>query len=521
MAIYDFFVSRNNSANLETYTGHVGRLFYDDSTGIIKLSDGVTPGGVSVPYTIATADTVGGIKAGPGANVSVDGVLTIDTTGLPLAIGNIQIIDTTISAVNADADVILQANGTGNVELVGNVEFHTTSDPNSRAFFRADNQGRITTLVPIADTLTGAFRIVGSDTGNVSVPINTGVMLHVTGHQDDVSRIYNDSIGNFSTYAGRRINGNVANPMPMLAGQDIMRLSAAGYTSDGMPQFGSSRITFRATENYTGTAQGGRLIFSTTPIGSNVLVEIGSIDNESGLVITKANVVGNLNVSNITTTGTISLGPGSPGRPPLKFTSGALSPTPTVGAMNFEGNVFTGTPLAGQRGVIPTEQIFVLGSNLALGGNTALQSLLGVGPMVSSNTRYWYQIMATVNKTSGTSATLSYAIGGNAVLSKHSFTVYSASGTDISVPTSPLGMFKQLTSAFDTGTVITGQMSNTVGSAQVFIYGIVEVTTGGTLHPLISFSAAPGGASTQALSKMCIWPMGSSLGGNISIGTWR
>lgn len=315
-------------------------------------------------------------------------------------------------------------------------------------------------------------------------------------------------------------------PTQVLAGQDILRISAAGYTSNGMPQFGSGRITFRAIENYTQTAQGGRLVFSTTPLGGNTLVELASIDNQSGFVTTLASVTGNLSagnlsVGNVSTTGTITLGPGLPGRPPLKFSPGALSPTPITGAMNFEGNVFTATPLDSQRGVIPTEQIYVLGANLALGGNTALQSLLGVGPTVSSNIRYWYQIMATVNKTSGTAATLSYAIGGNAVLSRHSFTVYSAAGTDISVPVAPLGMFKQLTSAFEQPTLITGSMSNTVGSAQVFIYGILEIATGGTVHPLISFSAAPGGASTQALSKMCIWPMGSSLGGNISIGTWR
>lgn len=190
MAIYDFFVSRNNSANALTYTGHVGRLFYNDSTGVIRLSDGVTPGGVSVPYTIATPTTVGGIKAGPGANVSVDGLLTIDTTGLPLAIGNIQIVDTTISAVNANADVIIQANGTGNVRLVGNVEFHTTSNSSAPAFFKADNQGRITISVPASDAFNGAVKIIGSATGNVITPLNTGVMLHVTGNQDDVFRAY-------------------------------------------------------------------------------------------------------------------------------------------------------------------------------------------------------------------------------------------------------------------------------------------------------------------------------------------
>ena len=68
MAIYDFFLSRNGSPSItaDNYVGHVGRLFYDSANGIIKISDGVTPGGLSIPYTIASSSVVGGIKAGPG-----------------------------------------------------------------------------------------------------------------------------------------------------------------------------------------------------------------------------------------------------------------------------------------------------------------------------------------------------------------------------------------------------------------------------------------------------------------------
>ena len=90
MAIYDFFVSRNGAvSNAATYIGHAGRLFYDSDNGVIKLSDGATPGGVFIPYNIATETTIGGIKAGAGANVASDGTLTIDTSGLPLSIGNL------------------------------------------------------------------------------------------------------------------------------------------------------------------------------------------------------------------------------------------------------------------------------------------------------------------------------------------------------------------------------------------------------------------------------------------------
>ena len=98
MAIYEFFTSRNNGTTADTYVGQAGRLFYDGITGVLKISDGVTPGGANIQLPVATSTLLGGIKAGPGANVSIDGTLTIDTTGLPLSIGNIQITNNTISA---------------------------------------------------------------------------------------------------------------------------------------------------------------------------------------------------------------------------------------------------------------------------------------------------------------------------------------------------------------------------------------------------------------------------------------
>jgi hypothetical protein len=45
MALYDFFLSRNNCIDVNDYVGHNGRLFYEAETGIIRISDGVTPGG--------------------------------------------------------------------------------------------------------------------------------------------------------------------------------------------------------------------------------------------------------------------------------------------------------------------------------------------------------------------------------------------------------------------------------------------------------------------------------------------
>ncbi len=303
MAIYEFFTSRNNGANAASFIGQAGRLFYDGSNGVVKLSDGVTPGGTFIPYNIATTTTIGGIKAGPGANVSVDGTLTIDTAGLPLGIGNVSIIDTIISTVNANDDLLLESNGTGNVSLVGNVLFHPTNGPTlADPYFVASSDGQITITVPASDPLAGAVKIVGSTTGRVSPPMNTGVMLQITGNNNDPSRLYNDAINSFSAYVGRRINGNLTVPTAVQAGDEIIRISSTGHNGNTVPGAGSARIVYQAKETYTTSASGTNLSIWTTAVGSTTLTKTATFDRETGLTINGGlNVSGNI-VGNASTT---------------------------------------------------------------------------------------------------------------------------------------------------------------------------------------------------------------------------
>lgn len=298
--------------NPATWVGQLGTIFYDEATGALRISDGVTPGGVNLPIAIATTTSPGGIKAGPGANVSVDGTLSIDTAGLPLGIGNLSIVDTTISTVNANADLTLASNGTGNVELLGNIHFHTTaSGGTDTPFFNASSDGQITILVPAADPLAGAVKIVGSTTGRVSPPLNTGVMLQLTGNNNDPSRLYNDSIGAFSAYVGRRINGNLTVPTAVQAGDEIIRISSTGHDGNTVPGSGSARILYQAKETYTTSAAGTNLSIWTTAVGSTVLTKTATFDRETGLTINgglsvSGNIIGN-STATTATVGTLTV----------------------------------------------------------------------------------------------------------------------------------------------------------------------------------------------------------------------
>ena len=89
MAIYDFLLSRNNAASTPAnYVGHTGRLFYNSTNGEIRLSDGVTPGGLPIPITLATTGTAGSVKPGNGLKVAVDGTISIDATSSFAFVGN-------------------------------------------------------------------------------------------------------------------------------------------------------------------------------------------------------------------------------------------------------------------------------------------------------------------------------------------------------------------------------------------------------------------------------------------------
>lgn len=330
MAIYDFFVSRNGAAvNSASYIGHEGRLFYDSDNGVVKLSDGVTPGGTPIPYTIATSTIVGGIKAGPGANVSVDGRLTIDTSGLPLSVGNLDIVDTTISTVNADDNIVIETMGDGEISMVGNISFYKSNGGGTPAaenrYFQALEDGQIFIYVPVLDSDAGAVDIIGSTTGNIIAPGITGTMLHVTGQVNTPCRLYYDGNNNYVSWVARRWNGNVAVPTQVLSGQDVLRINATAATNAGVGNVAMAQISVIALENQTTTAQGSEITFTVTPVGSpaSARVDVANITVAEGITVTKAKVLGNLTVGG-------------------SIIGNAVATTATLGSATVSGNISTG-----------------------------------------------------------------------------------------------------------------------------------------------------------------------------------
>ena len=326
MAVLDFFQSRNNSASITpaNYVGHIGRLWFNSETGEIRKGDG-TPGGVPIALAIATSTTAGTIKAGPGINIASDGTLTIDSSGLSFSFGDfvadVQEVDgedvAILKSFNANEDIVLESTGTGKIAVIGSFGVYATDGTVAGALaaepiFRVLADGQVRMLVPGADEIAGAFEITANETGAFIPPTQTGVVVHTTGNSAVTNRTYMDANDNYPIIVGRRYNGTVDSPTPVLNGDVIFRLAgqAATGSSPVFQTFGPAKINWLATEDQGPTNQGGKITVDVTANGTTAFgnaitaVEFTSdgviVDNgfdASGSSSVNLGAVGNVNIT--------------------------------------------------------------------------------------------------------------------------------------------------------------------------------------------------------------------------------
>ena len=318
MAIYDFFLSRNGAASTPAnYVGHAGRLFYESTTGEIRISDGTTAGGLPIPITLATETTSGGVKLGPGVTTNAQGQIIIDSEGLDFNFGNFEAItgfysDSTayalLSSTHVDEDIVIASNGTGDIKVVGGFEVFATNGTvtasleDAEPFFKVKEDGQVRILVPLADSTEGGMEIIGSELGTALAPGQAGTMLHLTGNADLPTRVYHDTLGDYGSYVFRRYNGSVVTPTQVLANEDIARFNWTAANNAGMPNQATAQIRVTALENQTTTAQGSKIVFTVTPVGSptSARVDVATISTADGVSATKftgpltGNVTGNV-----------------------------------------------------------------------------------------------------------------------------------------------------------------------------------------------------------------------------------
>ena len=281
--IQNLFSSRDNNADGATYVGQSGRLWWNPDTNSLYYSDGSTAGGIAVgsggnpfdqllnTYNSVEFANINITDTANIGNLNVTGSVTFANTST-IDLGNLTITDQTISGTITDRNITLAVVGNANVEVLGGFQVHNDGNTDGAPAFTIAADGQSRFYVPVLDTNAGAAEIVGTTSGDVVAPGNPGVMLHVTGQNNQVSRLLNDAVNNYPIYVGRRYNGTALAPTGVLAGQTISRLGANPYLTDtaAFSSLGTARIDFIATEDQTTIAQGSKITMNLTPGGSNV-----------------------------------------------------------------------------------------------------------------------------------------------------------------------------------------------------------------------------------------------------------
>lgn len=258
MAIYDFFLSRNNISTVADYVGHSGRMFYDDAEKVLRVSDGVTPGGFPITPTtlvsttepavaaggqlwynpetfelwtyhngeflptidLATETKIGGVKLGPGVITNAEGQIIIDSTGLDFSFGDFAALTDTYPAghpkegvdfavlqtVNENEDAVLASNGTGAIKIVGEFRIYPTNGSIAGSMletpvFNVSSDGDVSAVtLDIHNTgdlgLMAPLNVTINEAGLTKTPaIVTGSVAQFTGRDNRAPILILDSYG--------------------------------------------------------------------------------------------------------------------------------------------------------------------------------------------------------------------------------------------------------------------------------------------------------------------------------------
>jgi len=186
-----------------------------------------------------------------------------------LQVGNLVIVDTTLTSATSNLDISIGAtDDTGFFYVKRKAQFNNTSFSSTQPMVSMNASGftEPTTLFP--DTV-----------------------LQTTGRLNKNSRIVQRSYGSlgevggdnsYSVWASYIARGTVAAPEATKANDILARISANGYGATGWGS-GGARVEFVALENFTDSAKGSKINFWSVPEGQTASQNVASI-NSVGVV---------------------------------------------------------------------------------------------------------------------------------------------------------------------------------------------------------------------------------------------
>ena len=241
----EILLKRGTTAQNSTYTGPVGEVVVDTTLKTLRVQDGVTPGGW------------------PLESSGLTGNLTANT---------LTITSTTASTTDSNGALIVA----GGVGIGGNLNVGSIDATLHNI------QGNLVLGYSGPDIVASADTILTINLNNNVPQLAPNNTVHISGADGKVTRLGIDTFGNnvLSSILGRRARGTSSSPSALLNNDSIFAINVRGYGATGYNQTGAlPGISISAAENYTDTAQGTRITFYNTPIGSNSSTASTHIDD--------------------------------------------------------------------------------------------------------------------------------------------------------------------------------------------------------------------------------------------------
>jgi len=275
-------------------TDVTGKFTYATLTdGIYSaINTRITANAVSANSVINTRISANAESANSVINTNISAnVATLRGEITANAISANSVINTNISAnvatlrgeITANA---ASANSVINTRISANVAtlLANTSGVATAGDFYISGDGFVNGTFVLANSTFGATEaaLTIKATATVQPLSQSGTMLHITGKTNTPARIIYDSFSTdgsaYSLVAGRSARGTAASPTATQNNDVLMRMAGNGWGTTGFAPLGVGRIDFVATENYTDTARGSKIVFYNIPNGSNTVQEIASFN---------------------------------------------------------------------------------------------------------------------------------------------------------------------------------------------------------------------------------------------------
>ena len=155
----------------------------------------------------------------------------------------------------------------------------------------------------LSGTFSGAVTRTGIETFNLNAAAApaafAGTIIHVVQADAANPRILLDGFGAQPTVTLRRASGTNASKTAILSGEAIGNVNGMGYGSSGYSANSRVALAFLAAENWTDSAQGTRIIFSTSTNTTASSSTRWGIENDGSFVYNGGSVTGNGTVNAI------------------------------------------------------------------------------------------------------------------------------------------------------------------------------------------------------------------------------